>query len=77
MKARIITTAEGKWINVDDCRRILRDNDEFVTRYMHVMVVGYRKGEVLEGFRRCIAGAIAELAGEMPEVIKDGKETSP
>lgn len=67
MKARIITTAEGKWINVEDCRRILRDNDEFVKRCMAIVVVGYRRGAVLEGFRRCIGGAIAELAGEMTE----------
>lgn len=63
-RARLITTMDGKFINVKDCVAALQD-DEFVNFCGEMLVVGREAGaSPTECLRRAIALAFMTLAGD-------------
>jgi hypothetical protein len=63
-RARIITTAEGRFMHVGDCREALNDQG-FVLECLAVLKVGVEGGRPhLEAFQRALANAFFELSGE-------------
>lgn len=70
-RARLITTYEGKFINVDDIRRALLD-DQFIHEHcLHQMKIGLDWGDPPEQIMRvAVASIIFTLAGEIPKPPK-------
>lgn len=68
-RARMITTHEGKFINVQDIKVALMD-DQFVQEQMMMLVIARDHGHShVEGIRRVIGGAIASLSGDLERIL--------
>jgi len=66
-RARTITTCEGKFLNVEDMRNLLRD-DKFVDEHLvPALVVGRDKGDSVTQIVRIMTGTLlCAAAGEGP-----------
>lgn len=64
-RARLITTADGKFIHLGDCKRAIED-DEFILECLAVLKVGVDKGRPhLEAFRNALGNVLFELSGDV------------
>ena len=67
---RLITTFEGKFINVGDFKEALKD-DKFIEECGHVLAVAYQKGDgTIQAVRYMIGAAMMRLAGEENRLAK-------
>ena len=64
-RARLVTTAEGVFVNVNDFKAALQD-EEFLTECAAMIKVAQMlKHPPLAGVRMCILNALAEVSGEL------------
>lgn len=76
-RARLITTVEGKFLNLDDIKTALND-DAFVEECAMMLVVGRQQGAShVEMIRRTIACAILILSGEEQSAKRKLNQSSP
>jgi hypothetical protein len=74
LRARMITTAEGRFVNVDDFKRALA-SDELVTECAALIKVAKDQGlSPILGVRLCIANALNEVTGVNAALMKTSAE---